>query len=216
MGVFYDVVVVEFVICIVLVFEMEGVIVVVLGCWKDYYELMGVLEIIVLIVESSDLDWFDFGVLVKIDGCMILFELLFMVFSKGCRKFFLVDGSYFFLNYWVLDCLWELIEECGELDEWEIGLWISCYQIDFWEEFEDFVDEVLFVVIWWVMVEGFWQVELVFVVLVLSGLCVEFCLYQKDGLDWFVFFWSYCFGGILVDDMGLGKMLQLFVFLMYV
>lgn len=214
-GAFHDVAAAEFVTRTVPALETEGVTVAVSGRRKDYHELTGAPEITVSTVESSDPDWFDLGVLVKIDGRTIPFEPLFTALSKGRRKLLLVDGSYFSLNHRALDRLRELIEECGELDEWETGPRISRYQTDLWEEFEDLADEALPAVTWRATAEGLRQAESVPAVPVPSGLRAELRPYQKDGLDWLAFLWSHRLGGILADDMGLGKTLQLLALLMH-
>ena len=84
------------------------------GRRKSYHELTGEPEITVSTVESSDPDWFDLGILVKIDGRTIPFEPLFTALSKGRKKLLLVDGSYFSLNHRALDRLRELIDESGD------------------------------------------------------------------------------------------------------
>jgi len=73
-GSFHDVAAAEFVTRVVPALEVEGVTVVVSGLRKSYHELTGEPEITVSTVESTDPDWFDLGVLVKIDGRTIPFE----------------------------------------------------------------------------------------------------------------------------------------------
>lgn len=208
-GSFHDVAAAEFVTRTVPALEVEGVTVSVAGRRKSYHELTGEPEITVSTVESSDPDWFDLGVLVKIDGRSIPFEPLFTALSKGRKKLLLVDGSYFSLNHRALDRLRELIDESGELDEWETGPRISRYQTDLWEEFEDLADEALPAVTWRATAEGLRSATSVPAVAVPSGITAELRPYQKEGLDWLAFLWDHRLGGILADDMGLGKTLQL-------
>lgn len=214
-GSFHDVAAAEFVTRTVPALEAEGVTVTVSGRRKNYQELTGEPEITVSTVESSDPDWFDLGILVSIDGRTIPFEPLFTALSKGRRKLLLVDGSYFSLNHRALDRLRELIDEAGELDEWETGPRISRYQTDLWEEFEDLADEALPAVTWRATAEGLRRAGSVPAIPVPSGLHAELRPYQKDGLDWLAFLWSHRLGGILADDMGLGKTLQLLALLMH-
>ncbi|MFJ6531338.1 DEAD/DEAH box helicase [Microbacterium sp. NPDC091662] len=208
-GSFHDVAAAEFVTRTVPALEAEGVTVSVSGRRKSYHELTGEPEITVSTVESSDPDWFDLGVLVKIDGRTIPFEPLFTALSKGRKKLLLVDGSYFSLNHRALDRLRELIDESGELDEWETGPRISRYQTDLWEEFEDLADEAVPAVAWRATADGLRRATSVPAIPVPAGITADLRPYQKDGLDWLAFLWSHRLGGILADDMGLGKTLQL-------
>ncbi|WP_029259257.1 MULTISPECIES: DEAD/DEAH box helicase [unclassified Microbacterium] len=208
-GSFHDVAAAEFVTRMVPALEAEGVMVSVSGRRKSYHELTGEPQITVSTVESSDPDWFDLGVLVKIDGRTIPFEPLFTALSKGRKKLLLVDGSYFSLNHRALDRLRELIDESGELEEWETGPRISRYQTDLWEEFEDLADEAVPAVTWRATADGLRTATSVPAVSMPSGITATLRPYQKEGLDWLAFLWSHRLGGILADDMGLGKTLQL-------
>ncbi|MCS3842533.1 DEAD/DEAH box helicase [Microbacterium sp. AK031] len=208
-GTFHDVDAAEFVAHVVPAFQAQGVSVVENGTRKDYQELTGTPEITVSTVESTDADWFDLGVLVKIDGRTIPFTPLFKAMTKGRRKLLLVDGSYLSLNHPALDRLRELIDEASELQEWETGPRISRYQTDLWEEFEDLADEALPAVSWRATAEGLRQATEVPTTPVPAGLRAELRPYQKDGFDWLAFLWAHRLGGILADDMGLGKTIQL-------
>ncbi|GAA1212059.1 DNA/RNA helicase [Microbacterium maritypicum] len=214
-GSFHDVAAAEFVTRTVPALEAEGVTVSVEGRRKSYHELTGEPEITVSTVESSDPDWFDLGILVKIDGRTIPFEPLFTALSKGRNKLLLVDGSYFSLNHRALDRLRELIDESGALDEWETGPRISRYQTDLWEEFEDLADEAIPAVSWRATADGLRAATSVPPVAVPSGITAELRPYQKEGLDWLAFLWSHRLGGILADDMGLGKTLQLLALIVH-
>ncbi|MBP5802084.1 DEAD/DEAH box helicase family protein [Microbacterium maritypicum] len=214
-GSFHDVAAAEFVTRTVPALEAEGVTVSVEGRRKSYHELTGEPEITVSTVESSDPDWFDLGILVKIDGRTIPFEPLFTALSKGRKKLLLVDGSYFSLNHRALDRLRELIDESGALDEWETGPRISRYQTDLWEEFEDLADEAIPAVSWRATADGLRAATSVPPVAVPSGITAELRPYQKEGLDWLAFLWTHRLGGILADDMGLGKTLQLLALIVH-
>ncbi|WP_426183143.1 SNF2-related protein [Microbacterium sp. TWP3-1-2b2] len=205
----HDVDAAEFVAHVVPAFQEHGVSVVEIGTRKDYQELTGIPQITVSTVESTDSDWFDLGVLVKIDGRTIPFTPLFTAMTKGRRKLLLVDGSYLSLSHPALDRLRELIDEASELQEWETGPRISRYQIDLWEEFEDLADEALPAVSWRATAEGLRQATEVPVTPLPVGLKAELRPYQKAGFDWLAFLWAHRLGGILADDMGLGKTIQL-------
>ncbi|WP_337006094.1 DEAD/DEAH box helicase [Microbacterium sp. LB12] len=214
-GSFHDVAAAEFVARVVPALEVEGVEVTVSGRRKTYNELTGEPEITVSTVESTDPDWFDLGVLVRIDGRTIPFEPLFTALSKGRKKLLLVDGTYFSLSHRALDRLRELIDESGGLDEWETGPRISRYQTDLWEEFEDLADEAVPAVSWRATAEGLRRATSVPAVTLPRGLQAELRPYQKEGLDWLAFLWGHRLGGILADDMGLGKTLQLLALILH-
>lgn len=214
-GAFHDVAAAEFMTRVVPALEADGVEVEVSGRRKTYRELAGEPEISVSTVESTDPDWFDLGVIVRIDGRSIPFEPLFTALSAGRRKLLLVDGSYFSLNHPALDRLRDLLDEAGDLDEWETGPRISRHQTDLWEEFEDLADEALPAVSWRATAEGLRSATAVPAVPIPPGLTAQLRPYQKDGLDWLAFLWSHRLGGILADDMGLGKTVQLLALILH-
>lgn len=214
-GTFHDVDAAEFATHVVPSLQDQGIAVVVTGKPKTYQELSGVPEITVSTVESSDPDWFDLGVIVKIDGRDIPFTPLFTALSMRRTKLLLVDGSYFSLAHPALDSLRELIDEATELDEWETGPRLSRYQTALWEEFEDLADEALPATSWRAAADGLRAAAGVPETVVPAGLHAELRRYQKEGFDWLAFLWSHRLGGILADDMGLGKTIQLLTLLLH-
>ncbi|MFS0852083.1 DEAD/DEAH box helicase [Microbacterium sp. 179-I 3D4 NHS] len=208
-GAFHDVEAAEFVTHAAPRLEAEGVSVVVAGRRKTYQELTGEPEVTVSTLESPDPDWFDLGILVRIDGRVIPFEPLFTALTKGRKKLLLVDGSYFSLQHPALDRLRELLDEAAQLDEWETGPRLSRYQTDLWAEFEDLADESLPAASWRRTADGLRDAGAVPSTPVPRGLDAVLRPYQKDGFDWLAFLWQHRLGGILADDMGLGKTLQL-------
>lgn len=190
-------------------FEAAGIKVVVTGRRRRYRELTGTPEISVSTVESTDPDWFDLGVLVKIDGHSIPFTPLFTALSMRRTKLMLVDGTYFSLAHPALQELRELIDEAGALAEWETGPRISRYQTALWDDFEDLADESEQAVSWRATAEGLRGIEHVPPTAPPNGVRAQLRPYQQQGLDWLVFLWKHRLGGILADDMGLGKTLQL-------
>lgn len=190
-------------------FETSEVKVVVTGRRTRYRELTGTPEISVSTVESTDADWFDLGVLVKIDGHSIPFTPLFTALSMRRTKLMLVDGTYFSLAHPALQQLRELIDEAGALTEWETGPRISRYQTALWEDFEDLADESEQAVGWRAVAEGLRSIDRVPHTPPPGGLRAHLRPYQQQGLDWLAFLWQHRLGGILADDMGLGKTLQL-------
>jgi len=214
-GSFHDIDAAAFVAELAPALEEIGVTVVSTGSRKEYRELTGDPEVKVTTVETTDSDWFDLGILVTIDGRLIPFGPLFTALSRGRRKLLLSDGGYFSLDHPALDRLRELIDEAGELQEWETGPRISRYQTDLWEEFEDLADEAEPAVSWRATAEGLRQATGVPATPVPAGVAAELRPYQKAGFDWLVFLWQHRMGGILADDMGLGKTLQLLTFIQH-
>lgn len=214
-GTFHDIEAAEFVTHIVPALEEGGIAVVISGERKTYRELSGDPEITVSTVESTDADWFDLGILVKIDGRTIPFTPLFTALTQRRTKLLLVDGSYFSLAHPALDTLRELIDEAAELVEWETGPRISRYQTALWEEFEDLADEALPATSWRATAEGLRAAKEVPATALPVGLKAELRPYQKTGFDWLAFLWRHRLGGILADDMGLGKTLQLLTLMLH-
>ncbi|MFT4220399.1 MAG: DEAD/DEAH box helicase [Microbacterium sp.] len=187
---------------------LDGVRVDTRGTRRAYRELTGDPEITVTTVESTDPDWFDFGVIVKIDGRSIPFTPLFTALAQRKRKILLADGRYFSLAHPALDRLRELIDEAADLAEWETGPRISRYQTALWADFEDLADVSEPAVSWRATAEGLRDAERLDPTPVPAGLRAELRPYQRAGFDWLAFLWRHRLGGILADDMGLGKTLQ--------
>lgn len=188
---------------------LNDVSVAIVGERPRYRELTGDPHVSVSTVESADPDWFDLGVIVTIDGRTIPFAPLFTALSRGRRKLLLSDGGYFSLAHPSLQRLKDLIEEAGELTEWETGPRISRYQTDFWADFEDLADESEPARSWRATAEGLRAVDAVPRTPLPSGLRAQLRPYQRDGFDWLAFLWQHRLGGVLADDMGLGKTLQM-------
>ncbi|WP_345802528.1 DEAD/DEAH box helicase [Microbacterium sp. AZCO] len=187
---------------------LEGVVVEVSGERPRYRELTGDPRIVITTVESTDPDWFDLGVVVTIDGRSVPFAPLFTALSRGRKKILLSDGAYFSLSHPALQRLRDLIEEAGELEEWETGPRLNRRQTDLWADFEDLADEAAPAVSWRATAEGLRSAEGVPTAPLPSGLRAELRPYQRAGYDWLAFLWEHRLGGILADDMGLGKTLQ--------
>ena len=208
-GTLHDVDAAEFATHVLPALEAIGVRTESTGRRKTYNELSGEPEITVTTVESTDADWFDLGVIVRIDGRSIPFEPLFSALSTGRKKLLLVDGSYFSLAHPALGRLRDLIDEAGELDEWETGPRINRHQLALWEDFEDLADEAIPAVTWRATADALRGAEGVPHVPAPASLTVGLRPYQQQGFEWLAFLWAHRLGGILADDMGLGKTLQM-------
>lgn len=204
-----DVEAAEFVSRLVPLLEESGVIVERRGTPRAYTHLDGEPEITVSTVESTDSDWFDLGVIVRIDGRSIPFQPLFSALSLGRAKLKLVDGSWFSLRHPALDRLRELLDEAAALSEWETGPRIAREHVALWEDFEDLADEALPAVAWREAVRGLRAADDPAPVPVPKQIEAELRPYQQEGFSRLARLWEHRLGGILADDMGLGKTLQL-------
>ncbi|GAA3771810.1 DEAD/DEAH box helicase [Microbacterium kribbense] len=189
--------------------RLDGVRLAVQGRQRSYRELVGDPEITVTTVAGDDPDWFDLGVLVRIDGHSIPFRPLFTALAQRRTALLLTDGTYFSLKHPGLDRLRELIDESGDVTEWETGPRISRYQTALWEDFEDLADVSEPAVSWRATADGLRDVEHLEPTPLPAGLHARLRPYQRAGYDWLAFLWRHRLGGILADDMGLGKTLQL-------
>lgn len=185
------------------------VVVEVAGQRPAYRELAGDPRIEITSVETTDADWFDLGVVVSIDGRSVPYRTLFTALSEGRKKILLSDGAYFSLSHPSLRRLRDLIDEAGELDEWETGPRISRYQTALWADFEDLADQAEPALSWRATVQALRDTEGVPSASLPAGLRADLRPYQRAGFDWLAFLWQHRLGGILADDMGLGKTLQL-------
>ncbi|MDY0909776.1 DEAD/DEAH box helicase [Microbacterium sp. CFBP9034] len=187
---------------------VDGVRVELGGTRPRYRELTADPRVTVSTVETTDPDWFDLGVIVTIDGRTVPFAPLFSALVRGRRKLLLSDGAYFSLAHPSLQRLRDLIDESGELEEWETGPRISRHQTDLWADFEDLADESAPAVSWRETAQGLRDADSVPRTPLPAGLRAELRPYQRAGFDWLAFLWAHRLGGILADDMGLGKTLQ--------
>ncbi|MDH6237687.1 DEAD/DEAH box helicase [Cryobacterium sp. CG_9.6] len=187
---------------------LPGVRVDVVGDEPNYRELTATPELTFTTVESTQRDWFDLGVLVRVDGRSVPFAPLFTALSKGQARLLLVDNSYLSLRQPVFDRLRELIEEARELSEWETGLRISRHQASLWADFEDLADETEQAVSWRAAVGGLLNVTAIEPTPLPPGVTATLRPYQLQGFQWLAFLYTHRLGGILADDMGLGKTLQ--------
>lgn len=176
---------------------------------RVYTELTAEPSITVSTLETTDPDWFELGVLVTIDGRAVPFGPLFRALVLGRKKMLLSDGAYFSLAHPALQRLRDLIQEAGELAEWETGPRINRHQTDLWSEFEDLADQSEPAMTWRALADGLRGTETVPRTPPPVGLEATLRAYQQAGFDWLAFLWRHRLGGILGDDMGLGKTVQL-------
>ncbi|MBS1907138.1 MAG: DEAD/DEAH box helicase [Actinobacteria bacterium] len=199
----------EFVSHLVPTLEEHGIVVETTGTPRSYHELTGEPAITVSTVESTDPDWFELGVLVRIEGRTIPFEPLFRALALRQGKLKLVDNTWFSLRHPAFDRLKELLDEAAELAEWETGPRIARTHLTLWEDFEDLADETLPAQTWRAAVEGLRADPSADPVPVPATITAELRPYQREGFTRLARLWQHRLGGILADDMGLGKTVQL-------
>ncbi|WP_438354213.1 SNF2-related protein [Microbacterium sp. CJ88] len=188
--------------------DLDHVRIEVTGTPPAYREIDEAPVLEVSTVESERNDWFELGVIVKVEGKAVPFGPLFKALSKGAKKLLLIDGSYLSLQHPVFEPLKELLDEAGELQEWETGLRVTRYQAALWAEFEDRSDQSPEAVAWRATVAGLRGVDALPETPVPAGFAGELRPYQAEGFRWLAFLHDHRLGGILADDMGLGKTAQ--------
>ena len=199
----------EFVSHLVPTLEARGIATETTGTPRTYAELTGDPAITVSTVESTDPDWFELGILVRIDGRTIPFEPLFRALALRQGKLKLVDNTWFSLRHPAFDRLKELLDEAAELAEWETGPRIARTHLTLWEDFEDLADETAPAQAWRAAVEGLRADPSADPVPVPAAITAELRPYQREGFTRLARLWQHRLGGILADDMGLGKTVQL-------
>jgi SNF2 family DNA or RNA helicase len=190
-----------------------GVAVEVTGEPADYREAGDSLRIGVSTGEvAGEVDWFDLGVTITVEGREVPFTDVFTALSRGESHLLLPDGAYFSLDKPELRQLARLIEEARALQEVTGGsLRISRFQAGLWEELAALGVVGRQAQAWQEQVQGLLEASGI------SGsgraqppdtLRARLRPYQLDGFRWLAFLWQHRLGGILADDMGLGKTLE--------
>src|SRR5271165_5918458 len=193
-----------------------GVAVEVTGEPADYREAGDSLRIGVSTGEvAGEVDWFDLGVTITVEGREVPFTDLFTALSRGESHLLLSDGAYFSLDKPELRQLASLIEEARALQEVAGGpLRISRFQAGLWEELAALGVVGRQARAWQQQVQGLLEASEAGGI---SGsgrpqppdtLRARLRPYQLDGFGWLAFLWQHRLGGILADDMGLGKTLE--------
>lgn len=190
--------------------DQPGVITDITGEPADYREAGDSLRISVATDEvAGDMDWFDLGVTISVEGRQVPFLDVFLALSRGEPYLLLDDGAYFSLDKPQLQALRRLIEEARALQEASFGeLRISRYQAGLWEELAGLgvIDHQASA--WQEQVNGLLSAAHVRRQELPAQMQAMLRPYQHDGFGWLAFLWEHRLGGILADDMGLGKTMQ--------
>ncbi|MEU4361009.1 DEAD/DEAH box helicase [Promicromonospora sp. NPDC023987] len=168
--------------------------------------------------DSTDLDWFDLGVMVTVNGREIPFGPLFDALARGKKRFMLTDGTWLRTDLPVFAQLRALIDEAQRLSDQPGKLRISRFNAGLWAELEEIADVV--------EQSDRWRRSVSDLVALTAdgvdgpeavpppvGLKAELRPYQQHGFEWLTFLWRHGLGGILADDMGLGKTVQTLAFI---
>jgi hypothetical protein len=193
-----------------------GVAVEVTGEPADYREAGDSLRIGVSTGEvAGEVDWFDLGVTITVEGREVPFTDVFTALSRGESHLLLPGGAYFSLDKPELRQLASLIEEARAMQEVAGGpLRISRFQVGLWEELAALGVVGRQAQAWQQQVQGLIEASEASGI---SGagrpqppdtLRARLRPYQLDGFGWLAFLWQHHLGGILADDMGLGKTLE--------
>ncbi|MDR2703086.1 MAG: DEAD/DEAH box helicase [Cellulomonadaceae bacterium] len=167
--------------------------------------------------ESSDADWFDLAVTVRVAEREIPLPNLLEAIAKGRQKLMLVDGSWLRLNHPSLEQLRALLAEADRLTDRKGKLQISRLQAGLWDELSQLADVVQQSESWRQSVTALLalqkaasssEISLIDHIELHPDISAELRPYQHHGFNWLAFCYKYGLGGILADDMGLGKTLQ--------
>ena len=187
--------------------------------------------------DSTDADWFNLAVTIKVAGKEVPLPNVLEALSKGKQKLMLVDGSWLRLNHPSLEPLRNLLAEADRVSDKRGQLRVSRHQVALWDELAELADVVAQSDNWKKSVGGLLTLlrdleqpvgdegiatsrhsaegaeathsqNLVATPAVPTQINATLRPYQISGFQWLTFCWQYGLGGILADDMGLGKTLQ--------
>ncbi|RPF22023.1 DEAD/DEAH box helicase [Myceligenerans xiligouense] len=187
----------------------------------DYTELSDAPVVSVTAGESGDMDWFDLGVAVSVDGREVPLPLLLAALTRGDDRVVLPDGAWLRTDHPSLDRLRELVAEAVRLSDRPGELRLSRYNAGLWGDLTEVADVVEQSESWRRSAEGLLALasgagdlpDPATEVPLPTGLKAELRPYQRHGYAWLTFLAEHGLGGILADDMGLGKTVQTLAFL---
>lgn len=159
-------------------------------------------------VESTDRDWFNLGLLIRVGEHSIPLADILRALTTGQTRLLLTDKSYILLDQPLFVKLRELVEEASHLTDKNGDLKITKCQVDFWDELRQLATESIESQAWKNAVAGLLTLDDNEPPAVPEGIHATLRKYQVEGYAWLDFIRSHGLGGILADDMGLGKTLQ--------
>ncbi|SNS98346.1 SWIM zinc finger [Rhodococcoides kyotonense] len=158
---------------------------------------------------SENNDWFDLGIVVRVDGTDVEFAVVLTAIVRGASHLLFPDGRFFALDRPSLTKLRALVHEARSLqDNPEGPLRISRYQASLWEELTEIGEVARQATVWREQVTALLKLDSVAPQDPPVTLDAVLRPYQLDGYSWLLFLWTHGLGGILADDMGLGKTVQ--------
>lgn len=173
-----------------------------------FQELTEDPQLVINTVESSDRDWFNLSLLIRVGEHSIPLADILRALTTGQSRLLLGDKSYVSLDQPLFSRLRELVEEASHLTEKDGTIKITKYQVDFWDELRQMAAESTESKAWKNAVAGLLTLDEAEAPAVPEGLNATLRKYQVEGFGWLDFIRSHSLGGILADDMGLGKTLQ--------
>ena len=187
--------------------DTDGVVVEVDGSPAVYRETGDLLQVGVSTAESdSGTDWFDLGIRISVEGRDVPFADVFGALAAGESHLLLPDGAYFSLQKPELQALRTLIEEARALQDSPSGpLRLSRFQAGLWDELAALGVVDAQARAWQQQVTGLLADGGPAATPVPAGLRAQLRPYQRDGVDWLCYLWRHGLGGVLADDMGLGR-----------
>lgn len=175
----------------------------------EFRELEATPQVSVRTSATDDSDWFDLGIDVTVDGREIPFVDLFTALAREQSHLILDDGSFFSLDNPAFDRLRDLLSEANALDGFSPeNPQISRYQTALYDELEDLADDVADDPRWTELMDGLRKLDTIAEAAVPETVNAQMRPYQAEGFRWLAFLREHHLGGILADDLGLGKTLQ--------
>ncbi|GAA1354047.1 DEAD/DEAH box helicase [Falsarthrobacter nasiphocae] len=189
---------------------VPDVVVLTEGPEPAFHELVEDPRLMLTTVESSDRDWFNLGLLIRVGEHSIPLADILRALTNGQSRMLLPNGSgtYISLEQPLFSKLRELVDEASHLTDKEGTISITKYQVDFWDELCQLAAESIESTAWKNAVAGLLTLDKADPAPVPEGLNATLRNYQVEGYSWLDFIRSHSLGGILADDMGLGKTLQ--------
>ncbi len=195
---------------------LEGITIEYTGSIADYREATDAPVVELGGSTSSDTDWFDLEVSVRVGSEEVSFTQLFLALANGDSHLILPSGTFFSLDREDLRELALLIAEARSMLEIEGDtIRLSKFNASFWEELERLGILNAQAREWKASVQALLGAGEKTNHPAPESLIATLRPYQLVGFNWLVHLYENRLGGILADDMGLGKTLQALAMICY-